>query len=390
MSANLSTSRLQRLATAMQGYVDRGEVSGVVTALCRKGEVHLNAHGSQEAGKLVPMRPDSLFRIASMTKPILAVAALGLVEEGRIRLDEPIQRWLPELADRRVLRTIESPVDDTVPANRPITLRDLLTLRLGIGMVMAEPGKYPIQGAIAAAGIEPDFATPPLPPDEWLRRLGSLPLAHQPGQVWMYHMGYDVLACLLARITGQDLGAMLAERIFDPLGMKDTGFMVPAAQVDRLTACYRGDEVTDRGPDGPWSRPAIFPSELVASAADYLAFARMLLARGRHANGRLLARPTVELMTTDHITPEQKAVSDFFPGFWDNQGWGFGVAIVNRRTSVSMVPGRYGWGGGYGTTFTVDPQEDFVTMVLVQREHDGVVNRLHSDFLTLAYQAIDD
>jgi CubicO group peptidase (beta-lactamase class C family) len=390
MAANLSPARLQRLATAMQGYVDRREVSGVVTALCRRGEVHLDAYGCQDAEKGTPMRRDSLFRIASMTKPILAVAALGLVEEGRIRLDEPIQRWLPELADRRVLRTIESPLDDTVPADRPITLRDLLTLRLGIGMVPAEPGQYPIQEAIAAAGLEPDFSTPPLPPDEWLKRLGSLPLAYQPGERWMYHTGYDVLAVLLARITGQGLGTVLAERIFDPLGMTDTGFSVPATAIDRLTACYRGNDVTDPGPDGPWSRPAIFPSELVSSAADYLTFARMLLAHGRHLDGRILARPTIELMTTDHITPEQKAVSGFFPGFWDNQGWGFGVSIVNRRTSISMVPGRYGWGGGFGTSFTVDPHEDFVTIVLIQREHDGVVGRLHSDFLTLAYQAIDD
>ncbi|HEY9720381.1 MAG TPA: serine hydrolase domain-containing protein, partial [Oscillatoriaceae cyanobacterium] len=250
------------------------------------------------------------------------------------------------------------------------------------------------QAAIAEAGLEPDFTTPPLPPDEWMRRWGALPLMYQPGERWLYHVGYDVLSVLLARVTGQDLGAFLAERIFEPLGMQDTSFSVPPSKVDRLSACYRGEAaglaVLDAGRDGPWARPVVFPSEVVSTADDYLKFGRMLLDLGRHAGGRLLARPTVELMITDQITPEQKAISEFFPGFWDNQGWGMGVSIVNRRTGIAAVPGRFGWSGGLGTTFAVDPREDLVAVLLTQREQDPLVGKLYGDFMTLTYQAIDD
>jgi CubicO group peptidase (beta-lactamase class C family) len=178
----------------MAGYVERGDVPGIVTLVSRRGEVHVDAIGMKAAGGSDPMRRDTIFRVASLTKPITAAAAMILVEECKLRLDEPVDRWLPELADRKVLRAIDSPLDDTVPANRPITLRDLLTFRLGIGAVMVFPEKYPIQKAMAEAGVAPGPHLPTHPPDELMKRFGSLPLLHQPGEQWLYNSGSDIYA----------------------------------------------------------------------------------------------------------------------------------------------------------------------------------------------------
>ena len=238
-----------------------------------------------------PMRRDTIFRISSMTKPVTAVATMILVEECKLRLDEPVDRLLPELADRRVLRAVDGPLDDTVPANRPITVRDLLTFRMGFGMVMAMPGTSPIQDAPheVMLGQGPPHPSKTPAPDEWIRRLGTLPLMHQPGERWMYNTGSDVLGVLIARASGQPFETFLRERIFEPLGMKDTGFSVPAAELDRLATSYWTDPETGAlelhdEPDGQWSRPPAFPSGaggLVSTVDDYLAFARDAAAQRR-------------------------------------------------------------------------------------------------------------
>jgi CubicO group peptidase (beta-lactamase class C family) len=319
-----------------------------------------------------------------------------LVEEARIGLDDPVERWLPELANRRVLRSIESPLDDTIAAVRPITLRDLLTFRLGLGAVMAPPKTYPIQAAIADAGLAPSADQLPFSPDEFMARIGGLPLMHQPGERWLYHTGADILAVLITRIAGVSLGDFLRERIFAPLGMKDTGFSVPEAKIDRLATCYSRDhqdglKVWDPARGGRYAQPPAFPNALVSTVDDYLAFGRMLLTQGRSPVGRILARPTVQLMMSDQITPAQKALSPFFPGFWDNKGWGFGGAVITLRDNIASSPGSYGWNGGFGTTFIADPAEEMVAILLIQRLMSGPDDAaLNLDFLTLAYQAIDD
>ena len=232
MSAGgLSKARLDRMHDIMAGYVGRGEVPGIVTLVCRRGEAHVDAIGRKAAGGHDPIRRDTIFRIASLTKPIAAAAAMILVEECKLRLDEPVDRLLPELAARRVLKHLDGPLDDTVPASRPISLRDLLTLRMGLGYIMAA-GAYPI---LKAANEQQLLLGPPRPqtlpaPDEWIRRVATLPLMHQPGEKWMYDLGLDVLGVLIARASGQPLETFLSERIFEPLGMKDTGFSVPAAK----------------------------------------------------------------------------------------------------------------------------------------------------------------
>lgn len=401
-TGGLSKARLDRMHDIMSSYVERGEVPGMVTLVSRRGEVHVDAMGMKAVGGRDPIRRDMIFRISSMTKPITAAAAMILVEECKLRLDEPVDRLLPELAGRKVLKRLDGPLEDTVPANRPIIVRDLLTFLMGFGMVMAPPGTYPIQKAIGELLLGQGPPTPSIPPapDEWIRRLGTLPLMHQPGEEWMYNTGADVLGVLISRASGQPLETFLRERIFEPLGMKDTGFSVHAAKIDRLATSYWSNpetgalELYDEAKGGQWSRPPAFPSAaggLVSTIDDYLAFGQMMLNKGRHGTTRILSRPSVETMTTDQLTPEQKAVSGLVPGYFDSHGWGFCMSVITRRVDVAGTIGRFGWDGGLGTSWCSDPKEDMVLILMTQRSWDspsppGVC----LDFWTSAYQAIDD
>src|SRR6516164_1696805 len=238
----LSQARLHRMHNVLAGYVERSEMPGIVSLVSRRGELHVDTIGKKAAGGSDPIRRDTIFRIASMTKPITAAAAMILVEECKLRLDEPVDRLLPELSGRQVLKRLDGPVADTVPANRPITVRDLLTFTMGgYGGILAPPGTYPIQDALEVLSLAlPD----PPGPDEWIRRLGTLPLIHQPGEKWMYSTGADVLGVLIARACGQPFVTFLRERLFEPLGMTDTGFAVPAAKLGRLAAAYWPDPGT--------------------------------------------------------------------------------------------------------------------------------------------------
>ena len=402
MSASgLSAARLARMHDVMAGYVERGEVPGIVTAVSRRGDAHVDAIGTKAVGGGAPVARDTIFRIASMTKPIIAVATLILVEECVLRLDEPVDRLLPELAGRRVLRALDAALDDTVPAQRPITVRDLLTFRMGFGIVMAPPDTYPIQRAMTELllGQGPPGASTP-PPDEWLRRLGTLPLMYQPGERWVYHTGSDVLGVLIARAAGQPLEAFLRERIFEPLGMRDTGFSVPAAGLDRLATSYwtnpqtRALDLYDDAKTGQWSRPAAFPSGgggLVSTVDDYMAFGQMMLNVGRHERTRILSRASIETMTTDQLTPAQKAVSGLINDYFDSHGWGFGVAMATRRTDVAGSVGSFGWDGGLGTSWRSDPREEMVGILLTQASWTSPnPPNVALDFWTSAYGAIED
>jgi len=401
-NGELSNARLGRMHDVMTGYVERGEVPGLVTLVSRRGEVHIDVIGTLAYEDSDPIRRDTIFRISSMTKPITAVATMILVEECKVRLDEPVDRLLPELAERQVLKRLDGRLDDTVPANRPITVRDLLTFRMGFGQMMAPPDAYPI---LKVANEKQIGMGPPSPdtlpaPDEWIRRLGQLPLMHQPGEMWMYNTGSDVLGVLIARASGQQLEAFLRERIFEPLGMKDTGFSVPSHKLDRLATSYWTNfvsgkiEVYDDAKGSQWSRPPAFPSGaggLVSTIDDYLAFGQMMLNQGRHSGERILSRLSVETMTTDQLTPEQKAVSGLVPGDFDSLGWGFGMSVVTRRDDVAAVPGRYGWDGGMGTSWYSDPREEMVTILMTQQSWTSPrPPNVCLDFWTSAYQAIDD
>jgi CubicO group peptidase (beta-lactamase class C family) len=397
-----SETRLERLHRVMSGYVERGEVAGLVLLLSRYGALHTEVLGSASRESRAPMQRDTLFRITSMTKPITAVAAMILVEECKLRLDEPVDRWLPELAHRSVLRRIDGPLEDTVPARRAITLRDLLTLRLGWGSVFSRSEPTPIQKAIKElqlVGFGPPDPATPYSPDEWLRRLGTLPLMVQPGERWLYNTGSYVLGVLIARASGQSLETFMHERIFEPLGMKDTAFSVPADKLNRLAASYWPNPHTgaldlhDGVQDSAWSRAPAFPdggAGLISTIDDYHAFAQMLLLQGQAGETRILSRLSVQTMISDQLTPAQKAVSGLLPGQFDTRGWGFGVCVVTARDEISAVPGRYGWDGGYGTTWWSDPDEDLIGILMTQRAAFPQFSGVYLDFWTSVYQAIDD
>jgi CubicO group peptidase (beta-lactamase class C family) len=384
----------------MAGHVEQGALPGAVTLVSRRGEVVVDAVGWKTIGG-EELRRDTIFRIASMSKPVTAVAAMILVEECRLRLDEPVDELLPELADRRVLKRIDGPLSETVPAARAITLRDLLTFRMGMGQLFAESAEFPIGVGMREkfGGLGPPDPGLALGPDEWLRAVGELPLIHQPGERWMYHTSADVLGVLVARAAGQPFEEFLVERVFSPLGMADTAFSVPPEKIGRLATSYKVDPetgglaVNDEAEGGQWSRPPVFPSGgggLVSTVDDFRAFGEMMLNKGKYGSERLLSRLSVEAMTTDQLTPAQKAVSGFFPGYFDDRGWGFGLGVTTGRAGPSAVPGQYGWDGGLGTSWWVDPKEGMQAILLTQRSGFPLVSRPYLDFWTSVYQAIDD
>lgn len=390
---------LDRLHTAMQRQIDNGAMPGIVTAVSRNGEHHFDALGTMAFDSETPTQQDTIFRIASVSKPITAVAAMILVEECILRLDEPVDALLPELANRQVLRTLESEVDDTVPANRAITLRDLLTFQSGHGAIFAAPGSYPIQAVMDELGISPGIFMPEGDNDSQMAAYGAAPLLHQPGEGWHYNSGSDILGVLIARASGQSLGEFMQERIFAPLGMKDTGFSVPADKLNRLPDSYWTNwntgkvEVFDPAADSRWSKPATFESGaggLVSTADDLLIFGEMMLNNGTRGDVRIISRSSVAVMTTDQISPAVKTASEFFPGFWDTRGWGFGVSINMRRDDLCANPGRFGWDGGYGTSWYVDPTEKVIGVLMTQQALGGedTFPKVFADFWTSTYQAL--
>lgn len=395
----LSKPRLDRMRQTLSEHVERKAMPGMVALVSRHDDVWVEALGNLDFDGEAAMRRDTIFRIASITKPITAVAAMILMEECRFRLDDPIEPWLPELSNRRVLRALESELDDTVPANRPITVRDVLTYRMGFGSVMAMPDTYPIQRSIRELRIGGDGPMLPSPAptmDDWLRGLGSLPLIAQPGEAWMYHVSGDVLGALVSRVSGQSLGTFMRERIFEPLGMKDTAFYVPEEKLDRLPAFYARNESSgelehfDDPTNSAWKREPPFESGgggLVSTVDDYFAFCRMMLDKGRYGAEQILSRASVELMTSDQLAPEQRAGSELF--FGAHSSWGLGMAVDIARYEVYHNPGRFGWTGGFGTTAYVDPLEKLIGILFTQRMMDSPEPpKAMTDFWTLAYGAM--
>jgi CubicO group peptidase (beta-lactamase class C family) len=363
----LDPDRLARLHDVMAGHVERDTVGGVAWLAACDGDVEVGCAGTLTRDRGQPVQRDSIFRIASMTKPIAAVAAMILVEECRLRLDDPVDDLLPELADRRVLVDPRGPLDgETVPALRPITVDDVLTFRLGWGMDFTAPWPQPLLEAMGALGLgsgPPEPQAPP-EPDEWMRRIATLPLLYQPGERWLYNTGSDVLGVLIARAAGQPLDVFLRERVFEPLGMVDTGYATP--HVDRLGSCYTTDPQTGAktlydAPDGQWAKLPPFPSAaggLVSTVDDMHAFGRMLLSGGRLPDGtRLLSAASVAVMTADHVGGEG-------PSPDGAQGWGFGVGVQIRRTGLAPGVGGYGWSGGLGSSWANDPDAGLVGVVL--------------------------
>jgi CubicO group peptidase (beta-lactamase class C family) len=332
------------LQDLLEAAVGEGMAPGAAALVARGDEVEIGSAGEVE--------PDSIFRIASMTKPITAAAVMLLLDEGLVALDDPISRWLPELVSPRVVRTPQSPIDDVVPAARPIVVEDVLTFRAGWGF----PSDFSLPAVVELFQKLPVFG-PQETPDEWVMTLAQVPMLRQPGEAWLYNTCSDIQGVLIARVSGQPLPEFLAERIFEPLGMTDTGFHVPAEKLDRLPI-YHGLELepTDQG---LWKEPPIFPSGaggLVSTLADWHRFGQMLLGGG----GGLVSSESVRLMTSDHLTQEQRDASAVF---LEGAGWGFGGAVT--------ADGRYGWIGGTGTTAHVAPSTGTVGILLTQVQMTG-------------------
>ena len=382
--------RLARIDSVMQRYVDSGRVAGVVTLVARHGRVaQVRAYGwaDREAGRR--MSADAIFRIASQTKAVTSVAVMTLVEEGRLRLSDPVSRWLPSYATATVADTGSG----RVPVRRPVTIRDLLTHTAGIsyGTDSLVQDLYRAAGLGPAAGYGWYFADKTEPICTSMDRLGSLPFVAQPGTRFVYGYNTDILGCVVERVSGQSFDDFLRTRILSPLRMPDTHFFLPPEKRDRLTAVYAA---TDRGgyvraDDGPRGQGVYVDGPrasfsggagLLSTAGDYARFLQMLLDGGTLDGVRILAPATVALMTADHIGALYGSGASGF-------GLGFEVLLDPGRAAQYGTRGRFGWGGAYATNYWVDPGEDLVAVFMVQLLPSGGLD-LADRFRTLVYQAI--
>ncbi|NYV72902.1 serine hydrolase [Streptomyces sp. UH6] len=396
---------LRRLREVLERHVESGKIPGLVALVGRGDHTHVEAIGTMRHDGGPPMRRDTIFRMASTSKPVTMAAAMVLLDECRLRLDDPVDPWLPELADRQVLRQPDGPLDDTVAARRPITVRDLLTSTFGLGTDF-ESMTSPIRAATFER-LDYSVASGPAPhQDEWMRRLGELPLQYQPGVRWQYDLSNEVTGVLVSRVTGQPLETFLRERILDPLGMNDTGFHVPADRIDRLPPLYGPDPQTgaftvwDEAAGGMFSTPPVFQGAgggLASTADDYHAYFRMLLNHGMHNGTRILSRAAVELMTTNRLTPAQMtartamfdSVAHLSSGQGTAAGWGFGMSVNTSRDDYTPV-GRYGWFGGTGTTAYADPTHQLTGILLTQTGLSTPDSpRAMTDFFTTLHQTLN-
>ncbi|MDP9330314.1 MAG: beta-lactamase family protein [Actinomycetota bacterium] len=386
MADGLTAEGLEKLHAVAEQHVGDDRVPGLVALVARGDQVHVEALGTLAIGGK-PVTRDSIFRIASTTKPITAAATLAVVGEGLIAIDEPVDRLVPELSERPVLRRMDGPLADTVPAVRAITIRDLLTFTFGFGMVMEMFTWPPWPVVQAAEELHLSTIGPPNPDeqpdaDTWIANLGSLPLLAQPAERWLYNTGASVLGVLLARAAGEPFADVVRSRVCEPLGMRDTAFYTTST--DRLATAYRP---TSEGllawdqPDGTWSHPPVFAdgaAGLVSTVDDLLAFAQMFLRGGPP----VLSAEAVHDMTTDQLTPAQKAHGGLGQDFFVGRSWSFCQAVFEN--------GAFGWDGGFGSSWLVDPNHDLVVIVLTQRMFEtAAAPQVHRDIQAAAYASLE-
>ena len=425
--AGVSKERLNKIAPVLEENIKAGRFPGFITAVARKGKVvHFETQGFSDVEKQIPLQKDSLFRIYSMSKPITGVALMILLEEGKVRLNDPVSIYIPEFANTEVMVVNEDGTTSTEKLKRQITIRDLATHTSGIAYSFtAIPQLQKIYfeeklspyffidnfealqvngGTVVSSGKSfPDVCT-------FSSALASkAPLMHQPGAKYTYSMGMDVLGCVIERASGQTFDVFLEERIFKPLKMNDTSFSVPASKVDRFTSLYAypGDlgrlipEMKDKIPDdlmmikiddrsfSPYLKPAsLFDggSGLVSSTEDYLKFAQMLLNGGELAGERILSRKSVELMSSNLLPDHIKGSDDYIQG----AGFGITVGVIEDPGLLGQYgsKGMYFWGGAASTIFWIDPEEELVAVAMTQLLASPWP--LRETFSALVYQAIDD
>jgi CubicO group peptidase (beta-lactamase class C family) len=367
---------LAQIAPALQGVVDAGDLSGAVTLIWRKGEeIAFDAVGLRDIAAGKPMTRDTLFRIMSMTKPITSVAALMLMEEGKLKLDDPITRWAPEFADMKVLKDAQGPVDETYPSPRDITIEDLMTHRSGIAYGFTSIG--PIAHAYdKALGDIPSYLHGSKSVDAWMAALGGLPLSYPPGDRFHYGHSTDVLGFIVGRIAGMEFREFLMQRILGPLGMVDTDFWIPPAKRERAAEVYRLNKdltALEVAPHADRDSPPDYcggGGGLISTVDDYLRFVRMLLNDGELDGTRYLKPETVGLMQTNRLTDAQREIPFMGIPFWAGQGFGLGLSVIlDAEKQAWMGPGTNGafsWPGAYGTWWRADPQEEMILIYMIQ------------------------
>ncbi|HEY0302747.1 MAG TPA: serine hydrolase domain-containing protein [Rhizomicrobium sp.] len=369
-----SAEGLAQVTPTLQPIVDAGDLSGFVTLTFRHGEIaQLLALGHRDIEKKLPMERDTLFRIASMTKPVTSLAALMLMEEGKFKLDDPITKWAPEFKNLRVLKDAQGPLGDTVAAARDITFDDLFTHRCGLayGFSSLGPIAHEYQRVLG------DVLNSDMTPDAWMTALSTLPLLYQPGERFHYSHATDVLGFLVGRVAGMPFRDFLMQRIFGPLGMADTDFYIPPQKRDRAAVVYRLNvekNVLEPLPFKQYDAPPAFcggGGGLVSTADDYLKFARLMLNKGELDGTRLVSPATVELMCTNRLTPAQRAIP--FLGMipmWDGMGFGLGVSVIDAPEKLGFLGmggvGSFGWPGAFGTWWQADPANDLIMIYLIQ------------------------
>jgi CubicO group peptidase (beta-lactamase class C family) len=369
-----SAEGLGKIAPTLTPIVESGDLSGFVTLLFRHGEIaQINTIGHRDIGKKLPMERDTLFRIASMTKPVTSIAALMLMEQGKFSLSDPISKFAPEFKSMRVLKDAEGPLDQTVPAHREITFDDIFTHRSGLayGFSSLGPIAHEYQRVLG------DVLSHEGSPDEWMRKLATLPLLYQPGERFHYSHSTDVLGFLVGRIAGMPFRDFLMQRIFKPLGMGDTDFYVPPEKRSRAAVVYRMNNeknVLEPLPFRQYDAPPAFcggGGGLISTADDYLKFARMMLNKGELNGTRLVTPATIELMCTNRLTPEQRAIP--FLGsipMWAGMGFGLGVSVIDAPENLGFLGmggvGSFGWPGAFGTWWQADPANDLIMIYLIQ------------------------
>lgn len=387
-----SDTGLVRLEADLKANVAKGQPPGLVALVARGDRTRIWPAGAMALGGAAPVQRDTIFRLASMTKPITAVAAMMLIEDGKLKLDEPVDRLAPELANRRVLKQPDSPLDDTVPARRAITLEDVLSFRLGWGIDFNPEAPF-----VKASAELPGFGMPnpaaPYTPDSWMKAMGALPLQAQPGERWLYTAGSNVLGVLVARASGQPLETFFQERILGPLGMKDTAFHCPPEKRDRLITGYMNQDgrlVPFEPYNDMFLKSPSFPagdSGLVSTADDYGAFARFMFSGLAPDGKRLLSEASLRAMTANRLTPAQIKDGEMILGA--GRGWGLGVGVQVATSPDGVQPGAYGWDGGFGTSWFNDPARGLTAILLTQRVFDSPdPPQVHKDFWKDAYAAI--
>jgi len=386
-----STDRLARIDRAMRRYIEGGKLAGILTLVARHGKIaHFQPLGLMDVEAQRPIERDTLFRIYSMSKPVTSVAVMMLYEEGAFLLTDPIHKFVPAFADVRVLAQTPAGVD-LVPPQRAITIRDLLTHTAGLAYGLDEDYidqlyKEPLWGAMER--------NPEASLGEMVEAIAALPLAYHPGQGWRYSVATDVLGYLVEAVSGMAFDAYLQERIFQPLGMVDTGFYVPPDKIDRFATNYSpgengtGLQVIDAPANSRFTRPGRIPSGgggLVSTATDYVRFAQMLLNGGALNGVRLLSRKSVELMTMNHLPPGLHPFGNRSHGM----GLGVGMVIDLAQTQALGSAGTYGWSGAASTNFWIDPQEELIGIFMTQLMPNGTYPVV-DDFRVAVYQAIID